>query len=332
MITNSAGWVFISHSHQDIALVRRIRNHLEGLGFEPVMFYLKCLSDEDEIETLIKREIDQREWFIYADSPNSRKSKWVKTEREYIETLDGKKVFTIDLSANLAQQFREVEHIARQMKVFISYAHDDTDLMLRFKEHFTLRDMQVLTDRDISAGSHWAHSVSSDIAESSRNGFVVVLITEQSAKSKIVQIEIEKAVAAKGKIVPIFVGNAKVSNELLSYIGDVQGYTISKSPSDAELEKVIEKIIQKVEYYHCDFRNSYSFRSAESIRLPNISRIDSLTFWDCANLKCVYIPDTVIYISGDAFQEHPNILVKCSVNSYAAEYCKRNNIRYELIE
>ena len=52
-----------------------------------LMFYLKCLSDENEIEELIKREIDEREWFIYADSQNARASRWVQTEREYIETL-----------------------------------------------------------------------------------------------------------------------------------------------------------------------------------------------------------------------------------------------------
>ena len=83
------GWIFISHSHQDVDLVRWIRNHFEKLGFEPLMFYLKCLSDKDEIESLIKREIDEREWFIYADSPSARESKWVKTEREYIETSEG---------------------------------------------------------------------------------------------------------------------------------------------------------------------------------------------------------------------------------------------------
>ena len=84
MAVNNGGWVFISHSHQDIDKVRKVRNHLERLGFEPLMFYLKCLSDEDEIEELIKREIDEREWFIYADSPMARSSKWVRAELVYL--------------------------------------------------------------------------------------------------------------------------------------------------------------------------------------------------------------------------------------------------------
>ena len=44
---SKGGWVFISHSHQDIDLVRKIRNHFERLGFEPLMFYLKFISDNN---------------------------------------------------------------------------------------------------------------------------------------------------------------------------------------------------------------------------------------------------------------------------------------------
>ena len=62
------GYMFISHSHLDIEKVRKIRNALEEAGFDPLCFYLKCLTDEDEVEGLIKREIDAREWFVYIDS------------------------------------------------------------------------------------------------------------------------------------------------------------------------------------------------------------------------------------------------------------------------
>lgn len=78
------GYIFLSHSHDDITKVRQIRNTLEENGFEPLCFYLKCLNDDSEIEDLIKREIDAREWFVFVNSENSRKSKWVTLEREYI--------------------------------------------------------------------------------------------------------------------------------------------------------------------------------------------------------------------------------------------------------
>ena len=54
----AGGSVFISHCHKDLPSVRMIRNRMEEEGFEPICFYLKCLTDESEIDSLIKREID----------------------------------------------------------------------------------------------------------------------------------------------------------------------------------------------------------------------------------------------------------------------------------
>lgn len=330
MSENNGGWVFISHSHQDIALVRRIRNHLESIGMEPLMFYLKCLSDDDEIEELIKREIDEREWFIFADSPKARVSRWVQTEREYIETQEGKKIFTIDLEDSLESQLRQLDHVARQMKVFISYTHRDVRLYQKLKEKIVLRDMLVLSDEDILAGANYVDVISENLEEASRNGFVILLITEHTANSEFIRSEIEKAATYRGKIIPVFAGKATLPETLLPVIGDIQGYTIPEEPSDEDLDGLIDYMLQKVEFYDSDFRNSYGYRSAKIIHLPAISMIDNLTFWDCGNLECVYIPDTVMYITSDAFENHPDILVKCSAESYAAKYCKKHNIRYEL--
>ena len=331
MSGSNGGWVFISHSHQDIVLVRRIRNHLESIGMEPLMFYLKCLSDDDEIEELIKREIDEREWFIFADSPRARSSKWVQTEREYIGTLAGKKIFTIDLNTSLESQLRQLDHIARQMKVFISYTHRDIALYQRLKERFIGRDMLVLSDDDIQPGSSITHAILSNLEDACRNGFVVILITVQSANSEYVRQEIAKATAASGKIVPVFVGGATLHKDLLPSLGDLQGYELGLDPTDRELDLLIDHILHRVEYYQSDFRNLCGYRSARIIHLPAISRIDSLTFWDCSNLECVYIPDTVTDITVDAFADHPNILVKCSAGSYTEEYCKKYGIRSEVL-
>lgn len=332
MSNKSGGWVFISHSHQDISLVRQIRNYLEGMGFEPLMFFLKCLSDDDEIEELIKREIREREWFLFADSPNARVSKWVQTERAYIETLTGKRVFTIDLKADLEQQLREIRRIGRQMRVFLSYAYPDTRLAEKLRDKFIQRDMLVHWDRDLTAGVDWAQSARAEVENACREGFVVLLITEAFAKSACVRQEIQSAIAAKGKIVPVFVGKATLPPDLLQELGDVQGCTVAEDPSEEALDQIVEQVLRRVEYYHSDFTTSAGYRSAESIRLPAISRIDNLTFWDCENLKCVFIPDTVIYITPDAFEDHPHILVRCHPGSYAEQYCRRNQIRYELVQ
>lgn len=79
-------WVFISHSTKDFDKVRIVRNALEEEGFRPILFYLKCISDDEEINSLLKREIDARNRFILCDSVNAQESKYVQSEVEYIRS------------------------------------------------------------------------------------------------------------------------------------------------------------------------------------------------------------------------------------------------------
>lgn len=78
-------WVFLSHSNKDYEKVRQVRNILEQQGYRPLMFFLNCLNDDNEIDGLIKREIDSREKFILCDSKNAQNSKWVQEEVNYIK-------------------------------------------------------------------------------------------------------------------------------------------------------------------------------------------------------------------------------------------------------
>ena len=329
---SQGGWIFISHSHQDIAMVRKIRNHFEKLGFEPLMFYLKCLSDENEIEALIKREIDEREWFIYADSPNARLSKWVKTERDYIERSEGKRIFVINLQDDLEKQCKEIEHVARQMKVFISYARQDKGLYLQIREKLLARDMRILSDEDILAGSRWDTAIADQVSAACRDGFVLLLITQHSAQSRVVEMEIAQAKREKGKIIPVYIGGSSVSPALMNMMGGIQGVRMSETPTEQELDKLVDDILRRVEYYSSEFQDTYGFRNATTIQLPPIARIDSMTFWDCPNLRCVTVPETVVYITPDAFDDHRDILIKCHANTYCHWYCQKNGFRYELLD
>ena len=91
--------VFLSHSSKDIEKVRQIRDILEALDYEPLLFHLKCLDDDNEnLETFIKKEIEARNVFIYCKSENSDSSPWVQKELEYIKSFDTKRLFTIDIT------------------------------------------------------------------------------------------------------------------------------------------------------------------------------------------------------------------------------------------
>ena len=240
------GWIFISHSHQDINKVRLIRNRLEELGLEPLMFYLKCLTDECEIVELIKREIDERDWFIYADSENARASKWVKTEREYIEGLTGKRVFTIDLEGDIDEQLAMVDHISRQLKVYVSYAHRDKALAQRVRKKLLEKDLMVLSDMDMPAGGLWSEQIAGLIRNASHDGFVVVLVTESSCRSRLVLQEMEMAMRMKGILIPVIVGDVTLTPELNYCLGDTQVFRISESPTDGELDKVLNAILHAI--------------------------------------------------------------------------------------
>ena len=90
-------YIFLSHSQNDIEKVRRIRDYLEDSSFEPILFNLKCLTDSDELNDLIKREIEARRWFIYLYSKNSEESSRVQAEVSYARDVQKKKIFRVNL-------------------------------------------------------------------------------------------------------------------------------------------------------------------------------------------------------------------------------------------
>ena len=68
----------MSHSHMDIEAVRQIRNVLEQRGHNPLLFYLKCLAENDAIlPDLLHKEIEARNFFILCVSEGERASRWV---------------------------------------------------------------------------------------------------------------------------------------------------------------------------------------------------------------------------------------------------------------
>lgn len=89
--------IFLSHSHLDIEKVRQLRNILEALGFEPLLFFLRCMDEQEELEEIVKREIDARDVFLYCKSKHATESKWVQKEIEYIRAKPYKRIFEINL-------------------------------------------------------------------------------------------------------------------------------------------------------------------------------------------------------------------------------------------
>jgi hypothetical protein len=121
---NSNAWVFVSHSNKDFEKIIKIRNKLEKLRYKPLLFFLKCLEDDAEVFELIKREIKARDRFILCDSPNSRSSKWVQKEIEFIKSLH-RPYEIINLDAEESEINECIERFDRRSSVYIWSTSDD---------------------------------------------------------------------------------------------------------------------------------------------------------------------------------------------------------------
>lgn len=235
------GHIFLSHSHDDIEQVRQIRNQLEQEGFEPLCFYLKCLSDDSEIEDLIKREIDAREWFVFINSENSRRSKWVNLEREYITHTNSKKIITVDLDDAQSVQ-NALEMITTGLRAFVSYAYKDVALASRIQRMLGQKDFLVYDLENIQAGDEWAESVANAIEDVAKSGIIIGLYTDNFLQSQWARNEMRYAADLGARIVPIIVGDTSLPPSQEFLLATRKRYYISAFPTDDELRQLVAQI------------------------------------------------------------------------------------------
>jgi len=176
-------WVFLSHSNKDYEKVRQVRNLLEEQSLRPLMFFLHCLNDDDEIDSLIKREIDCRTRFILCDSENARKSHWVQKEVEYIKSQN-RICETIDLSRSIDEILSDLQDFINKTRIFISYNREEYQLAEMVYNRLSQYDFSVYIDRawDFNSPYHQNYKDALDFLEDSvvkTNGYVVAIMNER---------------------------------------------------------------------------------------------------------------------------------------------------------
>ncbi len=203
-------WVFISHSNKDFEKVRKIRNYLEEHSCRPLLFYLMCLSEEEEIDQLIKREIDCRTRFIICSSEHSRKSKWVKSEIDYIKT-SRRSFHTIDLSASEQEIKKELDLFLKSTQVFFSFAREDSELALEVFQHVQKYDIRCAANIHNAAEATDAQQPFTDssfeqkIAFLKGAGFLVFFASRHSLNNERMREELSKAVTEGARILALAV-------------------------------------------------------------------------------------------------------------------------------
>ena len=195
-------WIFLSHSNKDFEKVRFIRNYLEEHSCRPLMFYLKCLSNDDEIDNLIKREIDCRTRFIICDSENSRESKWVQSEVAYIKS-QLRAYDTIDLSMTEEEISTLLDEIIKGTQIYLSYHSNDAELVNAVYSHIKKYDIRCILDEKglgVFPEKSFQDQLNNAIDLAKDFGFVVFFASEQSFESKWVAYELQYAVERGAKI------------------------------------------------------------------------------------------------------------------------------------
>ncbi len=207
----SGAWIFVSHSHRDLEKVRQIRNELEKRGHNPLLFFLKCLEDDDaRLPQLIRDEIKAREWFILCDSPNAKNSGWVQQEVEFIKSMTGKTIETMDLNKDLQTELHKLIRLSKRATVFLSYARQDREIAERIRHALIQHEFGVWFDEAVTPGQDWADAIHSAIDEAVTRGFVVVLLSPASLTSQWRKRETEYALelaarSQRSNVIPVVV-------------------------------------------------------------------------------------------------------------------------------
>ena len=250
--TEEGFWVFVSHSTKDFERVRLVRNALEDSGFRPILFYLKCLENENEVNDLLKREIDARKRFILCDSPNAQASKFVQSEVEYIrsknrmyEIID---LSQIDMDGRDAEKevLELIKPFRRRTNVFLCYAHEDGYLAKLIKDELTLQGFK--TDDISSLDSQsafgylegldkWTETIRQQVISTLSNGYFLYLIG--SSLSYFIQEELYSAFEyAPNMILPVIINSLGYDKKPI-VLNDKNFVDVSKIASDEEKAKAI---------------------------------------------------------------------------------------------
>lgn len=323
---NKEIWIFLSHSNKDFAKVRLIRNYLEERSCRPLMFYLKCLSNDEEIDDLIKREIDCRTRFIICDSENSQASKWVQSEVKYIKSQQ-RSYETIDLSKNEVDIKKQLDNLVKSTQIFLSYSINDLGIVNSVYSHLCKYDIRCFGD----ANKHTLRSsvcvqeqVDSAIQLAKEFGFVVFFASKHSLSSSSCMSEIQAAVNVGANLFILLLdeyAKENIKNYFPQAHNEIQrgGHPITDSfltkdismaNSDTEKEELaIEEIVNR----------AFPFWDSYTMALNFLKGIDCPKDIDEANrlfsivYKKVDVLDTMGYPGGTLF------LARCEANGYGTK-------------
>ena len=196
MKQSSVAWVFVAHSTRDIEKVRRIRDVIEEEGGEPILFFLKCITDDDELDGLLRREIDARNVFLLCDSTNARESGYVQEEFSHARSRGKEPLVVIDLDdPDWEQQVVRIRSLVRRASLFLSYSRRDTAAVQPIRAALIEHDLAIWEpSHDLHPGASFAAQIREAVDGAARFGHFLHFISSSSLSSPSVTAETERAI------------------------------------------------------------------------------------------------------------------------------------------
>lgn len=251
-------WVFLSHSHKDYEKVSILRNLLEKEDYRPIMFYLKCLDDNSEIDDLIKREIDCRAFFILCDSKNSRLSTWVQEEEKYIKSK-GCVYEIIDIESDINQIKAAISRFQHRTSAFISYSKHDSEMANIIRHTLATNGYTTYFDQnDLFSSFSFSDVINNAITKHSNEGFVIVLLSKHAIDSRWCMEELHTALGERGtnasSILIVSLDGTRPQD-----IPELEGFTIRWIDTTGCMpEEGANKVVRFLDFYNTAYRQVYN--------------------------------------------------------------------------
>lgn len=294
---NNGCWIFISHSSADIEKIRIIRNEFEKYGQNPLAFHLKCLSADTtegaaEIDNLIKREIMAREWFVYCESENAKKSHYVQMERDFVHSCSKKMIWKINLSEDIEKILLQVKNICCSIQVFLSYSHVDMNFANCFANALKEKDYGVWCADNIVDAFDCNFDINNTLKQIIKKGFVCLLLTSNSINSMWIDYEAKFARENGATLILLIFDNVIDYNSAYQKYKTIHIYHIPTIPKeediylivnliDKALERKIEKTIDRkanvfnaVSVLQHKLNYAHHYHSQEPIWVANLGALD----------------------------------------------------------
>lgn len=229
-------WVFISHSNRDYDRVAFVRNLLEKYHKRPIMFFLKCIEQDKELDSLLKREIDARDQFILCESENAQSSDWVQAEVDYIKSK--RRVYQ---TVHLNDPDEWIEKIIRtfisRSRVFLTYSHSDERFAKEVETLLTERGFQTWANwKDLSPGASFTKILSEGLDKAAEEGYQLLLLSERFMSSKGCESEVSEFInkGARQWIIPVRIDDAPLTAEMERLLAGKRIGTVSPWKTDRE--------------------------------------------------------------------------------------------------